>query len=265
MRFATAVLVVLAASVSLWTAEKARAQTQPQPVAIQGDGITLSGYLFVPADLHRKAPGVILLHGWGRSAELLAEDATSLAANGYVALTLSMRGWGQTGGNDDCGLQQPDDTVLALRWLAQRPEVNGARLGIIGFSKGGQVALLTAARTRSLRAIVAYFPITDIDSFGTTSTQFGVQSYVSGTCSIGDAAARSPVVSAARISGSVLLIHGDADTTVPARQSILMQEALRRAGKRVELRLVPGAGHEFTADVHAQSWQWTLAFLARNL
>ncbi len=194
MLFARAALVVLAASVLLWTAEKARAQTPPQPVAIQGDGITLSGYLFVPADLHKKAPGVILLHGWGRSAELLADDAASLAAQGYVALTLSMRGWGQTGGNDDCGLQQPDDTVLALKWLAQRPEVNGARLGIIGFSKGGQVALLTAARTRSLKAIVAYFPITDIDSLATTSTQFGVQSYVSGTCAIGGTAARSPVV-----------------------------------------------------------------------
>ncbi len=221
--------------------------------------------MFVPTGLNKKAPGVVLLHGWGRSAELLAEEAVSLAAQGYVALTLSMRGWGQTGGNDDCGLQQPDDTVLALRWLAQRPEVNGARLGIIGFSKGGQVALLTAARTRSLRAVVAYYPITDIDSLATTSTQFGVQSYVSGTCAIGGTAARSPVASAARISGSVLLIHGDADTTVPARQSILMQEALRRAGKRVELHLVPGAQHEFVGGERDLSWQWTLAFLARNL
>jgi dipeptidyl aminopeptidase/acylaminoacyl peptidase len=265
MRFARAALVVLAASVLSGSAEKARAQTQPQPVAIQGDGITLSGYLFIPAGLNKKAPGVILLHGWGRSAELLADDAASLAAHGYVALTLSMRGWGQTGGNDDCGLKQPDDTVLALKWLAQRPEVNGARLGIIGFSKGGQVALLTAARTRSLKAIVAYFPITDIDSLGATSFQFGVQSYVSGTCSVGGAAARSPIVFAARISGSVLLIHGEADTTVPARQSILMHEALRRAGKRVELHLIPGAQHEFAESDRDLSWQWTLAFLVRNL
>ena len=63
----------------------------------------------------------------------------------------------------------------------------------------------------------------------------------------------------------MLLIHGDADTTVPARQSILMQEALRRAGKRVELHLVPGAQHEFADGDRDLSWQWTLAFLARNL
>ena len=42
---------------------------------------------------------------------------------------------------------------------------------------------------------------------------------------------------------TVLLLHGTADDLVPAAQSVRLAEALRGAGARVELELVPGASH----------------------
>jgi len=39
------------------------------------------------------------------------------------------------------------------------------------------------------------------------------------------------------------LIHGEADTTVPYEQSLLMKAALSNAGVPVELLCIPGAGH----------------------
>jgi dipeptidyl aminopeptidase/acylaminoacyl peptidase len=45
----------------------------------------------------------------------------------------------------------------------------------------------------------------------------------------------------------VLLVHGDADTRVPLEQSFLLRDALGAAGRPVQLVLVPGAQHGFSA------------------
>ena len=59
-----------------------------------------------------------------------------------------MRGFGGSGGEDDCGLEQPDDVVAVVDDLrARHPSV--ARVGLLGISQGGQVALLAAAAGRA--------------------------------------------------------------------------------------------------------------------
>jgi len=55
--------------------------------------------------------------------------------------------------------------------------------------------------------------------------------------------ANSPFWTADRIEAPLLLMHGTEDAQVPARQSVMMFQALRRLGKSVELRLYPGADH----------------------
>ena len=60
------------------------------------------------------------------------------------------------------------------------------------------------------------------------------------------ARAASPLTHARADAPPTLLMHGDADRMVPAQQSIRLAEALRRAGARVELEIVPGAGHMWT-------------------
>jgi len=42
-----------------------------------------------------------------------------------------------------------------------------------------------------------------------------------------------------------LLLHGDQDTDVPYQQSVMMAEALARAGVEHELITIPGGGHGF--------------------
>lgn len=41
----------------------------------------------------------------------------------------------------------------------------------------------------------------------------------------------------------ILLIHGDADTTVPFEQSELMEQAAQKAGATVKWLRIPGGGH----------------------
>jgi dipeptidyl aminopeptidase/acylaminoacyl peptidase len=193
----------------------------------------------------------------------MVKPARRLCQAGYIALALSMRGWRGSGGLDDCGLRQADDAVHALEWLAAQPQVNRERIGIVGTSQGGQVALLAGAKTNLLKAIVAHKPVTDIDRWESTTRHPGIPSYISRVCTPGSRL-RSPVDHAARIDAPVLLIHGADDTRVPAEQSLLMKEALLVAGKHVELRMIEEATHSFGPQGVRLAWEWTLAFFAQH-
>jgi pimeloyl-ACP methyl ester carboxylesterase len=59
----------------------------------------------------------------------------------------------------------------------------------------------------------------------------------------------------------VLLIQGDADTTVPPEQAQEMEQAIWKSGGSVQLHLVSGAGH----DPFIPSWSATQQFLEANL
>lgn len=177
----------------------------------------------------------------------MAELAFEFQQAGYAALALSLRGWPETGGVDDCGERQPDDAIEAVRWLARQPGIDADRIALIGHSQGGQVALLAGARDAPVAAIVAYAPVTDLELWGSMTHAPGIRDYVENDCSQGDGpASRSPVQAAKSIQAPVLLIHGTGDTRVQLLQSLRMADAMREVGKRVELVTVPGAGHHWS-------------------
>ena len=192
------------------------------------------------------------------------DTARVLAEQGYVALALTMRGFRGSEGEDDCGARQADDTVEAANWLGRQPGVDASRLGVIGFGQGGQVALLAAARTTLLRAVVAYFPVTDTRSLKETTAYEPMRTYVATTCDPRGVDVVSPLAHVASISSAVLLIHGGADDRVPWSQSEHMYDALQAAGKQSELHLVPNARHEFTPAEFEKSWPAVVRFLGRH-
>ena len=87
-----------------------------------------------------------------------------------------------------------------------------------------------------------------------------------GATGAGDAtlAAISPARLADRDHIPILLIHGAEDTTVPFVQSQLMADALKRAGKTVELVTLKHEDHYLShGDTRLQMLQATIDFLAR--
>lgn len=238
------------------------------PVSIAADGITIGGTLFRP-DAVEARPALVLLHGWQpagtNGAAVVEARARRYAADGYVALAVSMRGWPPSGGTDDCGLRQPADIVAVLAWLRAQPGVAADRVGLVGFSQGGQVALLAAARDSRVRAVVAYYPVTNVATWKATTANADIPGYVAAICEPGGTSARSPTAHAAAVAAPVLLVHGDADTRVPTDQSVRMREALVAAGRRVQLLLVPGAQHGFTVSEEAMVTPAVAQFLAAEL
>lgn len=237
-------------------------------VTIAADGVVLGGVLHRP-DPTNPRPALVVLHGWlpagSNGAATVEARAQRYAADGYVALALAMRGWFPSGGADDCGLRQPDDVVRAVEWLRALPGVQADRVGLVGFSQGGQVALLAAARDARVRAVAAVFPVTDVARWKASTANADIPGYVTSVCEPGGITPRSPVTRATSIAAPVLLVHGDADTRVPTEQSVLMRDALTAAGRRVQLFLVPGAQHGFTAAEEAMARPVIDAFLAAEL
>src|SRR4029077_7387175 len=116
-------------------------------VSLPGFGVTLGGILFRPVSTAKLPPAIIVLHGWARpgvpGAARVESTARRLSEQGYVTLALSMRGWPPASGWDECGTRHPDDVAKAADWLAALPGVNAGSIGVLGFSLGGQVALLS--------------------------------------------------------------------------------------------------------------------------
>jgi dipeptidyl aminopeptidase/acylaminoacyl peptidase len=238
-------------------------------VVLAGAGIILGGLLVEPPAPSPSHPAMILLHGalppGMPGAPRMAGAARILAREGYVALALSMRGWPPSGGSNDCGLKQPDDVVAALDWLAFLPEVDPARIGLLGVSQGGQVVLLAAARTKRARAVVAIAPVVDIDRWRQTTAFQDIRDHIRMLCEPGGTAIRSPIHSAEKIEAPVLLLHGSQDTRVPTEQSVLMRDAMLKFNRPVSLYLVASAEHELTDEQWGRVWPTILQFLAIHL
>jgi dipeptidyl aminopeptidase/acylaminoacyl peptidase len=75
----------------------------------------------------------------------------------------------------------------------------------------------------------------------------------------------SPVNFADRVDAPILLVHGKQDTVVLFEQSRIMERALRRAGKPVELITLDGEDHWLSrSSTRLAMLQATVAFVERH-
>lgn len=197
------------------------------------NGVTLGGYGFA----REEAPGVVVLHGWGQDASDMAWAARALHEAGFAVRCLSLRGWRGSSGCDDYGVRQPDDIARVVEgW---RATLGGQPVGVFGFSQGGLVALLAAARSADVRAVAALNPPTDLRAFARDTAFDFVRRYLNTVCADGLWQERSPLHHARAISAPTLLLAGSADRHVPPAQSAWLAARLTR-GELVEL---PHAAH----------------------
>lgn len=119
------------------------------------DDIRLSGW-YVPS---KNRAAVILLHGFDGNRLGMKPQADVLARHGYGVLLYDLRGHGESGGEVRAfGWEDVEDVNAALEFLSAREEVDADRIGIVGFSIGGQIAIRATAGNERLRAIIADDP-----------------------------------------------------------------------------------------------------------
>jgi ABC-2 type transport system ATP-binding protein len=170
--------LALLGGVAAWVARPERADytVEERMLTVRSgpDGATpvdLDTTFYRPNDASaaRPVPAVLLAHGFGGTKDSVAADAKDFAARGYAVLTWTARGFGRSG--DQIHLDHPDyevrDAQRLLDWLAARPEVRrdtpgDPRVGVVGGSYGGGLALLLAGYDRRVDAVVPMITWNDL-------------------------------------------------------------------------------------------------------
>ena len=131
------------------------------PLSFESDGLKLAAVLHIPEGRKpdQKLPAFLVLHGFvGSKDEGQAErQARTLEELGYAALRFDMRCCGESEGvraQIRC-FDQVADTKNAFTFLAKRPEIDPARIGVIGHSFGAAVAIYAAGIDERFACVIS--------------------------------------------------------------------------------------------------------------
>ena len=251
------------------------------------DGAKLWAYVTARPGAAAPRATVIVPHGGPESRDRYGYDpiVQFLAAQGYVVVQPNFRGSAGFGaafadaGRGQWGKRMQDDVTDAVKHVIAAGVADPGRICIFGWSYGGYAALAGATLTPDLyKCAVSVAGVSDLvemlkverrDS-GAESNLFYYWRYSIGDPDKDRAAleAASPARLANEAKVPVLLVHGEDDETVPLRQSTIMNDALRGAGKAVRFIRVPKTNHywdEWRRQDKLELLKETAAFLKQHL
>lgn len=265
------VLLLLAAAAAAWFMTRPPAPAKIVDPGSTGQRITERGLFanYFPATGGGRKPGILLLGGSeGGLARDLLRQAVLLQGGGYNVLHL---GYHNAPGKPAHLSNVPlEDFRRGLDWLKARSEVDAASLGIVGYSKGAEAALLVATSYPGLKAVVAGMPSSVAwDGLDPPSILFGLNSswseggrevpslgygsydskrglyavFEDGLKSVGEHP--ETVIPVERFGGRLLLICGGMDTLWPSCPMAEQVQARAAGAGRPATQLLryPEAGH----------------------
>lgn len=186
---------------------------------------------------------VILLPGNGGSRDTLLAEADLLARHGYAVLSLGPRAC--AGQPSTLGLRESDDLTSAVELVSRQPGV--AWVAVLGFSAGGAAAILGAAKTPAVQAVIAegHFRSLDYEINNSPAapllTEWQVQRWVSLWFRLRTGAwpeQVSPMATLPTLRRPLLLVFGEAEA-----ENASADEQFAAAEQPKELWIVPGCGH----------------------
>lgn len=151
-------IAALPVGIAFWATHPSHANLASPPpagavsVAIPVDGATLAAWYLPSHD----GAAVVLSHGAGSTRDAVLAHAAVLADAGYGVLLVDARGHGEsTGEAMDLGWWGERDLAAAVDALAAMPDVDAARIGLVGLSMGAEESLGAAGVDPRVRAVVA--------------------------------------------------------------------------------------------------------------
>jgi dipeptidyl aminopeptidase/acylaminoacyl peptidase len=233
------------------------------------DGLKISGW-YIPS---QNGAVVIDIHGYKGCREWLLEPAKMLSGHGYGVMLIDLRTHGLSEGDIiTFGRTEVYDVDAALEYLLHRPEVDPSRIGIIGHSIGGAVAILYASKNPVIKTVIsdcAYVSLNE--EVNTALEKFGVPSVLSPMI-LNFAEKKmgfkvdnyAPVKYIGAISPRpILLMQGGKDDMVPSDSGKRLYEA---AGEPKELWFEPELNHVcFLTDMPKEYETRVTGFLDKYL
>ena len=243
-----------------------KSEPAAQPLTLQVQGMEQHVTLVAPPKPQvanaivapRKRPAVVMLH-----PGFLGDDSTSrgiareLAKRDIVVIMPSYRGEkrGLDGKKSDGRIEfcsgEVDDAQKAIEWLMTQPDIDPLRIGLIGMSHGGCIALRTALREPRLRAVATFSAPVAIEQvvehlgekpFGfflyNGILEHQLERYIQGTPKSApeNYAVRSPLFLANKLNMPLFVLHGGSDHIVPTTQACWLGQVLKQSGRAISER-----------------------------
>ena len=223
-----------------------------------------------------RPPLVVLSHGGPTSNASTALDLTKqlLTSRGIAVVDVDYGGSTGYGRayrrqlNGTWGVVDVDDCVAAAEFLAERGDVDPARMAIAGGSAGGYTTLVALTTRDVFAAGISRFGVADLETMARDTHKFESRYLDRLVGPYPEAAAtyreRSPVHAFDRISCPVLVMQGLDDKVVPPSQAEAIVAALSRRGIPYTYLAFEGEGHGFRgAAAIRRSLEAELSFLAQ--
>ncbi len=202
-------------------------------------------WVYLPSGTAGRSPGLVIVHGHGSNARLNMRVGHLFVSQGYSVALVSMPGYGLSEGPADfMGPATLAAVGAVMDSFAGLPEVDPARLGVVGQSRGATVAATLAATRKDVRAVLCQSGIYDLWSVYRDTKLPGFREAIVAEAGSDSAAwkARSPITRASAIKIPVYILHGERDQQVPTAQAHAFEGALKAAGATVESQF-PNATH----------------------
>ena len=200
--------------------------------------IRLDAYL--PAT-NATSPAVVALYGSGGDAKGMHKYASLLAEQGFAVYVLHYF--------DRTGTQFADKQIIfrnfplwmktlwdAISFVEKQPAVDPKRIALLGFSLGAYLSLANASIDGRVQAVVEFF--------GGLPRE--MKFFMRRLC-------------------PVLILHGEADPTVPVEEAYHLRDLLEKKNIPYEMKIYPGAGHGFDDEIWRDAGLLALHFLQKHL
>ncbi len=204
-----------------------------------GKPIRLDAY--IPATNGNPLPAVIALHGAGGDVQGMDQSAMLLAEQGFAVYVLHYFDRTDTESADKATILRNFPIWMktlwdALSFVEKQPAVDRERIALLGFSLGAYLSLANASIDNRVQAVVEFF--------GGLPREMKL--FMRRLC-------------------PVLILHGEADSTIPVSEAYNLQRLLQEKGIPCEIKIYPGTGHGFDNDVWRDAGPRALEFLQRYL
>ena len=244
----------------------------PEPEMMQINGLEA---MLLRSPVTGNPSPLILMHYSGPASQRVLNRwrkrfEYALVELGYAVLIVDTRGGdckGRAWRNEtymSLGQKEAEDLIMAANEMAKRPDIDGERMAIIGWSYGGYETLYTMSqKNHPFKAGIAIAPVTDWKLYDSAYTERYMRRPQVNPRGYEEA---SLLNKAADLSGSVLIIHGTGDDNVHVQHTMQYINALVEADKQFEMQLYPDDNHHLRQGNNAKHMhEKILRFLNTNL
>lgn len=236
---------------------------------VDGKPRTIPAFYYAPAKVPagRRLPVIISIHGGPEGQSVPSFNAgTQFLVNelGVAVLVPNVRGstgYGKTFLSLDNADKREDsvkDIGALLDWIAQQPELDASRVGVVGGSYGGYMVLASLTHySDRIRAGIDIVGISDFTTFLTNTESYRRDLRRAEYGDERDPAMKavfdriSPLRNAARIKAPLFVAQGRNDPRVPYTEAEQIAKAVRANGEPVWFLMFDDEGHGFRKKSNA--------------